>query len=323
MLIKKLGDYVKRVLKQDMDFQPWSDTSKLPLVIREQYSFYLVDLFNSNLLFAVAMSELPAPNKIAKHLAAINSVFRGTVVFVSETVTAYQRSQLIEMGIQFAVPDRQLFLPGAGLDLRENFPDRKLTILKKFYPVTQVAFLYAMYQPAGELLTPTMIANITGYSLMSMTRAFEELRLAGIGCHEERWKERCWSIDNKAAAWEKALPFLRDPKKKALYCKNIAQLKVLALAGQSALAEYTMMMPGANTVVATTREIWKARFAAMGCELAQKEPEAITVELWAYDPQLFAKNGCVDALSLYLSECEHGDERAEKELEGLLKQAVD
>ena len=54
-------------------------------------------------------------------------------------------------------------------------------------------------------------------------------------------------------------------------------------------------------------------------ELPDREGAAFELEIWHYDPDLFAKKGCVDPYSLYLSLKETEDERVEAALEELME----
>ena len=49
----------------------------------------------------------------------------------------------------------------------------------------------------------------------------------------------------------------------------------------------------------------------------QEEPGTTEVEVWSYSPDLFARDGVVDPLSLYLSIRGSSDERIEMALEKL------
>lgn len=54
--------------------------------------------------------------------------------------------------------------------------------------------------------------------------------------------------------------------------------------------------------------------------LPNLEPEATEIEVWKYPPELFARNGKVDPLSLYLSLADTKDERIEIAIDALMKE---
>ncbi len=49
------------------------------------------------------------------------------------------------------------------------------------------------------------------------------------------------------------------------------------------------------------------------------EDPAVNIELWKYDPGLFAKNGVVDPISLAMSLSDNEDERVQGELQEMLE----
>jgi hypothetical protein len=76
----------------------------------------------------------------------------------------------------------------------------------------------------------------------------------------------------------------------------------------------------ANPVFALSREDWESLRQHREAEiLPHKEPGAIEIEVWSYAPTLFAENGLVDRLSLYLSFEESKDERVEAALEEMMR----
>lgn len=93
-------------------------------------------------------------------------------------------------------------------------------------------------------------------------------------------------------------------------------------AGLTALARYSMIAEPRQDVYALGQNEWnhisKKRDIVV---LDQPDPEAIEVEIWAYQPDLLAnygRGGTVDPLSLYLCLRENSDERVEQALEELL-----
>ena len=92
-------------------------------------------------------------------------------------------------------------------------------------------------------------------------------------------------------------------------------------AGLSALAHYSMLAEPENSSIALSREVWKSlqKKATVRRTLAD-EPGALTVEVWNYTPTLFAQDGWVDRLSLYLSLKDTEDERVQDALDQMLEE---
>ena len=54
-------------------------------------------------------------------------------------------------------------------------------------------------------------------------------------------------------------------------------------------------------------------------ELPDQDPDANEIQVWSYPPALFAEQGTVDRLSLYLSLRTDHDERTESALEEMME----
>jgi hypothetical protein len=81
-----------------------------------------------------------------------------------------------------------------------------------------------------------------------------------------------------------------------------------------------MLAPPEYTTYALSREDWKALGQRHKInEVPAQDPDAGEVEVWWYPPVLFAEDGIVDPLSLYLSLKEDHDERTETALEEMME----
>jgi hypothetical protein len=73
-------------------------------------------------------------------------------------------------------------------------------------------------------------------------------------------------------------------------------------------------------VYAVSRDKWKVLKAkSKVVVLPVPEPDAVEIEVWGYDPELFSLVGIVDPWSLHLSLKEHQDERVEAALEQMMR----
>jgi hypothetical protein len=164
-------------------------------------------------------------------------------------------------------------------------------------------------------MTLTKWAEELGYTKMSMTRAFRELQ--AIPGDDETDLARLRGKD----LWERLKPFLRSPvRKRRFYAVQETDMTELVLAGDSALAVYTMIAEPDHRTVCMTTEQWKAfQEKVAPVELERPEPGCLEVQIWAYDPNLFARNGAADPLSVCLSYEKNADERVEMALEKMLE----
>jgi len=102
--------------------------------------------------------------------------------------------------------------------------------------------------------------------------------------------------------------------------RRIAGVEGAARAGLTALAHFSMLAPPEHTTNALSREDWKAiRQKHKIVEVPAQDPDASEVEVWWYPPALFAEDGFVDRLSLFLSLKDERDERTETALQEMME----
>ncbi len=320
-IIYQLKQYVQETLGVTVTPQPWEKGSGLPQYLRERYRFFRMDVLGTEyVLMADTGEEEQTPAIIGKHLDQVRSRHHVDLLYVRHAVTSYNRKRLIEQKVPFIVPGNQMYLPMLGIDLREHLKrlrEKKLV----FSPSTQALILHALWREETGTVTPAEIAHRLGYSAMTMTRAFDELETAGIGRHSVLGKERHLRFaETGRPLWEKVLSYLNTPVRKRLYVASSMQTGKGCLAGQSALARYTMLAEPRISVFAFSADEWKVRLQQDKIfQLRLPEPGGFEIELWKYAPAQFAHEGKVDRLSLYLSLSDSTDERVQSALEALLE----
>lgn len=313
-LIESLKNYISVVLGIKIHLLSWKKTENLPFFLINTYEFYETTLLNEKYLFVVNKGNADlTPATIKIHLEQIQNKSGKMCVFIQKTTTSYNRKRLIEHRIPFIIPGNQMYFPEAGIDLREHFRD-----LKKHKdivsPATQAVLVNALLSGIGGVFTLSELANKLCYTLMTMSRVFDELENLGIGFVSRKGKERMLEFkESRKELWEKSRKVMRDPVKHRIWATN-GEPKVLA--GLSALSEKSQLVsPNISTYAISLKE-WKTNNFK---ELPNQEGATFELEVWHYDPLLFANNGLVDPYSLYLSLQENKDERVEAALEEMME----
>ena len=320
-VLHELERYLHDALGVSVKTTPWSGVGQLPPVLRERYRFAKAELLGLRALLVIdANPEEQSPATVRKHLDMLQTKQPAELIYVRARVTAYNRKRLIEQKVPFIVPGNQMYLPMLAIDLREHFR-RIREEAPTFSPSTQVVVLHAMLRDAGQVLIPSEMAPLLGYSAMTMTRAFDELETAKLAEVTVRGRERCLRfIGDRREIWEKAQPFLRNPVSKRLFIRHINGAEGATHAGLTALAHYSMLAPPAYTTYALSREEWKTlRQQHKIIEVPVQDPDVSEIEVWWYSPARFAEHGMVDQLSLYLSLKADHDERTETALEEMME----
>ena len=318
--VHRIKQYLWATLGIQIPLRPWQKSRTLPNYLREGYHFFRTEIMGAEWLLVIdaGHGEQP-PAAVARQLEQIRSRSGMEAVYASQAITSYNRQRLIERKIPFIVPGNQMYLPMLGIDLREHLK-RLREKRALFSPSTQVLVLYVLWKKVTEKITPAGMAERLGYSAMTLTRAFDELESAKIGEQTTLGKERQLRFAEAGRRlWEEAMPYLGSPVRRRLFAAAGAPLGDCTMAGQSALARYSMLAEPKATVCAFSSEAWKRRVNGAGVsETPLLEPDGYEIELWRYSPEQFAQEGVVDRLSLYLSLREVDDERVQAALDELL-----
>ncbi len=318
---KKVESYLDKVLLVRPVLKRWSEEKSLPIFLREQYSFFIAELLDKKLLFAIEKGELKlSTSSIGKHLNKIREKWPGLVAYVTEDITGSERSRLIEKKIPFLVPDKQMFLPMLGVDLQERF---RATKEKQggFSPATQVLTLDAIYSQGERIYSVAESAKRFGYSAMTLSRVFDELEKAKIGTHRTRGRTREVIFpESKKEIWNAALPYLKSPVQKTVYFTRPYLGKEVAITGLSALSHYTNLAETDIHSVGMDGKTWlRLKSDEIYVETRAPEPDWTAVEVWAYSPLRYARHKIADPLSVFLSLRDSRDERTQQALDELLK----
>lgn len=317
----QIGQYLHEVLDIEVTATPWLGADRLPHFLRESYAFAQVTLLGVPCLLAIDIAPVEeSPAAVRKHLELVRTNQDAEVVYVRHQVTAYNRRRLIQHKVPFIVPGNQMYLPMLAIDLREHFRRIRLRSTS-FSPATQAVVLHVLLDEAKDDLTPKELAGRLGYSTMTMSRVFEELEAADLGLASSSSRGRRLRLTlSRQETWTKAQPFLKSPVTKRLMIRRV-ELNIGGIrSGLTALAHFSMLAPQKYDTYALSRVQWRLlRSGNKVIQVPATDPDAQEVEVWSYPPELFAQEGFVDPLSLFLSLKEDGDERTHTSLEEMMR----
>lgn len=289
----------------------------LPLYMKSGRKITEVDVENCSFLL-VFLSENDRFGTIAlqKQSSLYEEKSGLRVAYYFEKLTRVQRNALIDKKIPFISMPDQVYLPFLGVAICNKFPKTKTYSKIKMMPATQSLFLYLLYNKADKYIVKKQAAEQLHLTRTSITRASEQLRDMGLLTELVCGKEihMCPVAEGKEY-YEMARDYLINPVQKRIYIKENQETKELIAAGESALSQCSML----GTPKMHTRAIYKGtEFVKKWIQTDPKwqpDDDVCIVELWKYDPRLFAKNGMADPVSLAMSLCDTADERIEGEVQ--------
>ena len=207
-----MREYVEKALHTRVDREP-VDASGLPLYLRGLYSLERWTAFG--VPFAVASPvESPTVKTMAKHRDALEAALGTPVSFALEGATGYRVGRMLEAGLPFIAPDKQVYLPFLGIALssgRSHARDRRQTDVGTFSPQAQRLALMALYGDTGGA-SVTQAADLLGAAKITASRAFDELAAADpsiVGIEGRRRVLRPGR--DKMAMWHRLEPRMSSP----------------------------------------------------------------------------------------------------------------
>lgn len=314
-----LEHYLSDILGIQVTIHRWKEQNKLPFFLTDTYDFNETLLLGHPCLLMGAKKDTEVtPAELRKHQELVQKQWNGLCIYVPNIISAYNRKRLIAHQTPFIVPGNQLYLPDLGMDLREHYQKQRSHTIQHFSPATQVVVINALIYGIHAHFTPSELAKGLNYSLMTMSRAFDELETAHIGEIKRKGKERWWQFNgSKRDLWDQAKPFMKTPIKKKTW---VIHNKIPILAGLSALAQYSMLSAPKCLTCAISVEQWKV-LKQNGVKECLSYDDSIDLEIWYYNPNLFLSNKSpvVDPFSLYLSLSSIVDERIEAALSEMME----
>lgn len=291
----------------------------LPVYLTARRSFFKMAYYETEfVLVKVSEKEKFGVLALEKQARIIAGKYGIPVAFCFDNITRPQRDSLLEKNVPFISESGQLYLPFLGMALQDQFIHPKEVKIEKMMPVTQALFLYLLYN--GNPVLKKDAAKALGVTRTSITRASDQLDAMGLIVQEMYGKECHMSTNGqRLQLFEKAKPYLINPIQRTAMIKPKKQHDAYPLSGESALSKQTML----NVPKIPVRAVYKAEITAEEIQDIDvrwnTDGDVMQLELWKYNPDLYAKNGVVDPVSLYMCFENNADERIEGAIEEYLE----
>ncbi|MDX2246196.1 MAG: MarR family transcriptional regulator [Bacteroidia bacterium] len=332
-----LKRYIKNILGIDLQVETLSmrDLDRLPIFMGQRYLLYIAILLGREIVMVEYRdSEDFSILNTEKHFLLLKQTFHKNVVLIIPQIASHNRKRLIQKGISFIVPGKQLYLPVLLMDIRETYEHPKgRNKPEKLVPSAQALIIYYILHRNKEWKFEDMpfkyLAKKLGYTPMTITKAIENLKhfeiVDVVGEKEKsiRFKQNIpdlWRDIENRKLWV-------TPVIKQVFIDKKPENIFLLHSNTSALPLYSRMNPTRQEFYAIEKQ--KFYELAKGHLLANiNDSEGLyCLEVWKYNPltlieHLQRKHPVVDPLSLYLSLKESKDERIETALEEIIRDFI-
>ena len=313
-MIQQTTDYLKTALCVEAEATTYTD-NRFPAFLVWSYDFFRFTIGGHSCLLAMRKNDAQlTPSTIAKNINYLRTLTDDTIIFGCNSMPAYERQRLMQNGIPFIVPGRQLFLPFLSVVLTEHGTKKQRTFEK--IGTTGQILLLRWLNRLDESFSISEAMATSGYTKPSVIRAFDELEFFGIA--RRQGKERRLSfLGERAEQWEEQRERLTNPCRHVVGLESLPPDLVAVPSGMDALAMRSMLNPGEQRDFAT--------FHTDYSRLRQLEipvnDAPIRLELWNYHP-LAMKDGGVDPFSLWLTLNKNQDDRVQICLDKMMKEVL-
>ncbi|MEQ7154077.1 hypothetical protein [Brevundimonas aurifodinae] len=284
----------------------------LPHFVMDRYGVWRGDIAGQPAAFMILRDALGTVAALEKHREIVRVALRTRlVILIAATLPVSARRRLVEARIGFLVPGAQLYVPEALLNLQETGEGLKPSFSDTLSPTAQVLVIAALLNQPVNDTSLTQLADRYQVSVMSMSRALDELEAHDAAEPHRVGRQRRLNLrQEKRDLWTWAEPRLVSPVRKVRLVRGDLPRDDVPLAGESALAFYTMLAGPRVETRAAPAAVWRRMARHLELEPAWLHDErAIEVQTWSYDPLVLSRTGVVDPVSLYMSMRDATDER--------------
>lgn len=310
---------LKRIFGDEVIRKKISDKPNIALFLARR-DMYRVEINGvSFVVIHMDAEENFGVSALKKQLSVYEEAMQSKIALEFEEISRAQRDALIKNRIPFVALPGQIYLPFLGVMLSEQFKKEKKVSAEKMMPVTQMLFIHLLLQNTDYTLK-SVAAEELGLTRTSMTRASEQLLAMGLIDQEKVGKElRMRKRYSQQEMLEKARPHLINPVQKKIVVRERDVKAHYLNAGETALSEYSMLnAPKIKTVALHKGAIEAADLEEIDARWEETE-RLLQLELWKYDPFVFADGDEVDRISLACSLADCEDERVEMAVEEMLE----
>lgn len=311
--------FLEDMLHQPIELFSYSETGRVPLILRANYNLYVLVLNEQSCIIAEPKEEynLTVLRKQQRRLELLTEKY---CVLYFRKLRSYTRDKMLEEGIPFIWENHQIYMPFIGMWLKQK-EARELKPCTKISFLTQKLLLVALYDK-WQNITVTVAAELLQVTKMSITRCYDEIESLGLPIVHKKGRTRVLStcIDRREM-WELIKPYMRNPLFQEFYLAEDLSEGLLK-SGISALCEYSML----NDNEYITCAINKSQLAEFGVKYKKQIPKGecpvCIVQELGYTIN-YRKRGTVDPLTVYLLlEKDILDPRVDKALEEMLEEYV-
>lgn len=317
-----LTSYLRMMFGSHMMLEEYHSYDSLPMYLTENYQLYKLRVDTDIYVLVKPKTTIKLNvNAIKKQMAQIQKYIGLPPILVLESLRLSQRNALIQAGIAFVVPEKQLYIPHFILNLTETEASIE-EYGDQFAVATQVVFSYLLLQQIKETNAHQLSEQLP-YSVATINRALKEL------CHRKLLQtlgngtRKQYIISSGKELWKNGKQYLFDPVKSYQYVKINFDHHRFLMSNDLALSRLSFLNgKGINYYASSVQDFKTIDKDNLLNEYDVFDHNYSIVEIFRYDPKLLAQGNYIDVISLYAQFKDDKDERVQIETESLVNEIL-
>src|SRR5215469_4369521 len=123
LIVNELNKYLNDILGIETTIIPLEKQllQQLPLYVTATYKVQETTIYGHRICLLIVKNEdnLQTPDRLFKQMLFVSQKIGIPVVYIFDKIISYNIKRLIQKGINFVVPNKQLFIPALMMDLRK------------------------------------------------------------------------------------------------------------------------------------------------------------------------------------------------------------
>lgn len=294
----------------------------LPLYLRGLYRLQVVEVAGISFL-AAAPEDMVSAAALKNHRKQLMEHTGMECAFVLEGRSTYLRDRLLESGVPFICPGKEIYLPFLGIAL-EHERRKKREAPEKISFLTQKMLLTILYEGVENGSAAEMAARL-GVSRMTGTRCFDEVEAMIPQLIQRKGRRRVISwTGTKRKYTELVRPVLRTPVLRE-YRLATQVGETLPVSGLSALCCCTMLNDDPYPTCMATRDVASKLGLGKLPQMPRAEMPAQCIQVVAYQYPFSAGGQAVMdpvSVSLAIPDALRKEPRVEQAIEEMMEEYV-
>lgn len=316
-----LTKYLRSMFGSAMILEEYHSYSNLPMYLMNQYQLLQLQIGTDTFLLVKPNEPKINITSLKKQLAQIIKYTSQRPVLVLENLRLTQRNALIQSGIAFIVPEKQLYIPQFIMNLTEVETTAE-EYGKQFSVATQVVFIYLLLNRIKET-NAHQLSETLSYSVATINRALKELCYRKLLHTVGNGTRKQYTIPSGKELWQRGKQYLFDPVKSRRYVMRGFGHHGYPMSNDLALSRLSFLSGRNISYYAATAQTFKNIDKQYYLnEYDVFDHNYCVVEIFRYDPKLLANGNYIDVISLYSQFKDNPDERVQIEIESLVDEIL-